>query len=406
MDGQQQPTASQAARRRPRSRLRQQLVRPRRRDATGERLPARDHREPERLSLFGPNPDHPVDGVNGTGQMTVVSPDTTEGTVTVSGHHLHLGQQQHLRQRQPVPEQRDGPLPPNGVVFVENAPTEQTQAWANPLDDPAYNTATNLTSSPTSPQAGEGVTLTATVTSNSNRSTTGQQWPSARPPTTPAATRTAVINSCSAVTLSAPVAVVPATTPAPRHRHLLLHRGQQRDRGVLRRLLRRRQHRSSRATSARPTRSAPSVVLRSRRPGHRGRLLQLLLRQTSSPDAEGDAFVNGMPVRPADHRHGQQRDHRRQHHLRRLQLDDRPERPQCGLQGLSLQPGRHQRLPRADRQELRRNRAASPGLPARAGNPTIAPYCAAKPAATCDPSNGSTASPSTPPSSPSPSRSS
>ena len=52
---------------------------------------------------------------------------------------------------------------------MQNATSAQTQAWANPFDNPIYNSVTNLTSSPGAPSPGNPVTLTATVTSASSR---------------------------------------------------------------------------------------------------------------------------------------------------------------------------------------------------------------------------------------------
>ena len=92
--------------------------------------------------------------VNGNGQMTVVSPDTTEGTKTVNGTTYPWDTNNIATNVNNCPNNGTAPIPPNGVVFVQNATAGQTQAWANPFDDPTYNTVTNLTTSPgPAPQA-------------------------------------------------------------------------------------------------------------------------------------------------------------------------------------------------------------------------------------------------------------
>ncbi len=144
---------------------------------------------------------------DGSGQMTIVSPDTIESSVsgqTWDNNNISSNLNN-------CPNNGTAPLPPNGVVFVENAPASQTQQWANPLDDPINNTVTNLTGSRNPPVAGQSITLTATVTSVSNQINNGATVAFSQ--TTKNPTQTAVIGSCSAQTLSTPVAVTPATTP-------------------------------------------------------------------------------------------------------------------------------------------------------------------------------------------------
>ena len=163
---------------------------------------------------------------NGVGQMTVISPDTPEETVAGLGYQFDENNLSDIATGAPIntnncPNDGTAPLPSNGVVFVENATAAQSQAWANPFDDPLSNTVTNVTSTPSSPAANVSVTLTAKVTSASSQLNTGatvafsqatcrnvngstcQSWNTAQ-----------TINNCSAAALSTPTAVTPATTPA------------------------------------------------------------------------------------------------------------------------------------------------------------------------------------------------
>ncbi len=57
------------------------------------------------------------------------------------------------------PNNGTAPIPPNGVVFVQNAKSTPVTG-ANPFDNYINNSVTNLTASPTSPVAGQPVTLT------------------------------------------------------------------------------------------------------------------------------------------------------------------------------------------------------------------------------------------------------
>lgn len=160
--------------------------------------------------------------LNSAGTMTVTSPDTPTGnSVTVNGSTYPLDSDNtgiNPNNTNDCPTTGGtAPIPPNGVVFVENATTAQTQAWASPFDDPIYNTVTNLTSSPAYPltaKKSQPVTLTATVTSDSNQANTGATVAFSQTTTSFFQTTTSVItspNDCSAVSLSNPVTL--ATTP-------------------------------------------------------------------------------------------------------------------------------------------------------------------------------------------------
>ena len=158
------------------------------------------------------------------GNMTILSPDTPEKTVVVDGVSHQWDTNNLSSNLNNCPNNGTAAIPPNGVVFVQNATPGQTVAWANPFDDPVSNSTTNVTASPSAPSPSQPVTLTATVTSASPHldtgatvsfsETTSQQvcyfwgwWCTTQ-------TSTSVISGCSAQTLSTPVAVSPATTPA------------------------------------------------------------------------------------------------------------------------------------------------------------------------------------------------
>ncbi|MGO9028723.1 MAG: hypothetical protein ACLQOZ_08880 [Acidimicrobiales bacterium] len=157
---------------------------------------------------------------SGNGQMTVSSPDTPEQQVTVGSNTYTWDTNNISTNLNNCPNNGTATLPPNGVVFVQNANTAQTQAWSNPLDDPIYNTVTNLTSSPTPPTAGSSVTLTATVTSDGNQINAGAtaafSQTTCRFGKAPCSggTNTSAISSCQSQPMSTPAAVTPATTPA------------------------------------------------------------------------------------------------------------------------------------------------------------------------------------------------
>ena len=112
-------------------------------------------------------------GAGGAGQMTVVSPDTIESQVSSGGNTYTWDNNNLSSNLNQCPNNGTAPIPSNGVVFVEKATAGETQAFANPFDDPIANTVTNVTSSPASPTANASVTLTATVTSSSSQISNG-----------------------------------------------------------------------------------------------------------------------------------------------------------------------------------------------------------------------------------------
>ena len=159
--------------------------------------------------------------------------------------------------------------------------------------------------------------------------------------------------------------------------------------------------RPPRPTSARPTRSLRSSSYGPDAQVTAGGCNSCYYGETSIAQRRGRRLRQRIVVGPAHHRHGQQHHRRRQHHLRRLPVDDRPERP--GRQLLPLQRHRGPTTRSASsptttsRWTTRCWHRRHPGTTRR-----ILPTCAsAASAPDCDPSDGTVASPSMPPSWPS-----
>ena len=69
----------------------------------------------------GPTQIHLSTDASGNGQMTVVSPDTPEGTKTVNGTTYPWDTNNIASNVNNCPNNGTAPIPPNGVVFVQNA---------------------------------------------------------------------------------------------------------------------------------------------------------------------------------------------------------------------------------------------------------------------------------------------
>ncbi len=118
---------------------------------------------PTQISLGTTTQTSPLGVVTTVGTMNVVSPDTEE----VAG----VDQDNASNNSNDCPTDGSAPLPSNGVVYVQTAngqPTEPIDPGANPFDDYVANSVTNVTASPspTPVTAGKTVLLTATVTSS------------------------------------------------------------------------------------------------------------------------------------------------------------------------------------------------------------------------------------------------
>ncbi len=319
---------------------------------------------------------------DGTGQMTVVSPDTIESTVTSNGTNYTWDNNNIASNLNPCPNNGTAPLPPNGVVFVQNAPSNQTQAWANPFDDPVDNTVTNLASNPSPPRANNAVTLTATVTSDSNQidkgatvafsQTTNSRW---------GGNQTAVIGSCSAVSLSAPVAVTPATSP-PSYKSTATCSTTEASNGTGAFSAAYSGGNSTGSSSANLGQTYTLTPSKSFGPYAQvtaGGCSGCYYGQTSTPDSEGDAFVNGtlsgqLTIGTAND----------------LVVDGNISYNDCkwttGNGGSTFCP--YNLSGTNDSLGLIAEAYAEIGHPVVPGTNSVAPACAGTPAATCDPSNG------------------
>jgi len=105
---------------------------------------------------------------SGKGEMTVSSPDTGVTPATVNGQSITRSNDNVATNNNDCPNNGTAYLPSNGVVYVQNASAAETVTGANPFDDLVHNTVTNLTANPT-PQPNNPVTLTATITSATNQ---------------------------------------------------------------------------------------------------------------------------------------------------------------------------------------------------------------------------------------------
>jgi titin len=335
---------------------------------------------------------------NGNGQMTVVSPDTSEGTQTVNGVQYAWDTNNIPSNVNKCPNNGTAQLPDNGVVFVQNATSAQTQAWANPFDDATYNSATNLTSVPAAPlQANkvQAVTLTATVSSASSHPDAGATVAFSQTTKSFFQTTTSVINSCSAQPLSAPVPVSPPTTP-PTYKSTATCATTESSSstGAFSAIYSGGSNTTSSSANLGQTNTLHSAT--SYGPDAQvtaGGCTNCYFGQTGSPDAEGDAFVNGslsgqLTIGTAND----------------VIIDGNITYADCaatwtlGQSGLSapskgLCPfspsGTNDTLGLIANNYAELNRPVVAASSQGPGGPTIEPSCGATPVATCDPSNGS-----------------
>ncbi len=227
---------------------------------------------------------------NGNGQMTVVSPDTSEGTQTVQGTSYPWDTNNIITNVNNCPANGTAPLPSNGVVFVQNATNSQTQAWANPFDDPTYNSATNVTSNPASPQVNKSVTLTATVTSGSSSLTSGATVAFKQTTKTGSQTTSNTISSCSAQSLTT---VTPATNPPTATATCTFTEASNGTGAFTAVYSGGNNTTSSQGNLGQNNTFSSSVSYGPDAQVTAGGCSNCYYGQTSTPDAEGDAFVNG-----------------------------------------------------------------------------------------------------------------
>ena len=231
---------------------------------------------------------------DGVGQMTVVSPDTVESAVNVNGQVITWDTANIATNYNNCPNNGTAPLPTNGVVFVQNAATTPVTG-ANPFDNYVNNSVTNLTSDVV-PTPNNPVNLTATVTSASSQVPSGTTVAFSETTSTTTwsggtSSSTAVIPSCSAVSnWSAPVqsggtwtsTATCATTESSNGTGAFsaTYSG-----GT--------DAASSQANLGQTNTLTPSLSYGSNSQTSAGGCSNCFYGQSSSPDAEGDAFVKG-----------------------------------------------------------------------------------------------------------------
>jgi hypothetical protein len=227
---------------------------------------------------------------NGVGQMTIVSPDTTESTVTVNGQPVVWDTNNIATNYNNCPNNGTAPIPTNGVVFVQNAKSTPVTG-ANPFDNYVNNSVTNLTASPGAPTPNNPVTLTATVTSASNQISSGATVSFSQTTTSFGFNSTAVIPACSAVSnWSAPVASgsnwkATATCSTTESSNGTGAFSATYSGGTA--------TGSSQANLGQTTTLTPSLSYGPNSQTNAGGCSNCYYGESSAPDAEGDAFVNG-----------------------------------------------------------------------------------------------------------------
>ena len=333
---------------------------------------------------------------NGHGQMTVVSPDTSEGTQTVNNVQYTWDTNNITSNVNNCPNNGTAPLPNNGVVFVQNATPAQTQPWANPFDDATNNSSTNLTSAPAAPLTAnkvQAVTLTAAVTSGSRHLDAGATVVFSQT-TKQGQTTTSVIGSCSAQPLSTPVAVSPPTTP-PTYKSTATCATTEsgNSTGAFSATYSGGTSTTSSSANLGQTNSLiPSISYGPDAQVTAGGCTNCYFGQTGSPDAEGDAFVNGslsgqLTIGTANN----------------VIIDGNVTYADCagtwttGQSGSSAPSegfcpfspgGTNDALGLIANNYAELNRPVIAASTQGSGGPTVEPPCGATPAATCDPSDG------------------
>ena len=237
-------------------------------------------------------------------QMTVVSPDTPEETVNGLGYQFDTNNNANGSgvpiNTNNCPNNGTAPLPANGVIYVETAST--AQKWANPFDDPIDNSVTNvsesnLTKPGTTPTSGQSVKLTATVTSDSSSLDTGGTVSFSQSTENGfGQTSTAPITNCTTQTLSTPpTAVTPATSPPSYYSTATCtFTYGSTNTGAFSATFSGGTDASGSSANLGPNYTlAPSTSYGSDSQVTAGGCNSCYYGETSSPDAEGDAFVNG-----------------------------------------------------------------------------------------------------------------
>jgi len=225
----------------------------------------------------------------GVGQMTVVSPNTVESTVNVNGQAVTWDTANIATNYNNCPNNGTAPIPTNGVVFVQNATTVPV-VGANPFDNYVNNSVTNLTADVV-PTPNNPVTLTATVTSASSQIPSGATVSFSETTSYGSGNSVAVILACSAVSnWSAPIlsgstwsATATCATTDPSN-----------GTGAFSATYSGGTDTSSSQTNLGQTNTlTPTLSYGSNSQTNAGGCSSCYYGQSSSPDAEGDAFVKG-----------------------------------------------------------------------------------------------------------------
>ncbi len=243
----------------------------------------------------GPTTDRPVQ-VGGVGQMTVTSPDTPEGTQTVNGTNYTWDSNNIPSNVNYCPN--DGstaPLPSNGVVFVQNASAGTDPGLGQSLRRPHLQHRHQPSPPPGPPlrptRCGR-CTLKATVTSGSStldqRGHRGLQTDHEVN-----GQHTNTISTCTAAQ-SLTGGGHPGHQPPPTATATCsFTEASQRDRGLHRHLLGRQQHHHVPGQPRTTNTFTSSISYGPDAQVTAGGCNSCYYGQTSSPNAEGDAFVNG-----------------------------------------------------------------------------------------------------------------
>ena len=228
--------------------------------------------------------------VNGVGQMTVVSPDTTESTVTVNGQPVTWDNNNIPTNYNNCPNNGTAPIPADGVLFVQNAKSAPVTG-ANPFDNYINNTVTNLTANPSTPTTNNPVTLTATVTSASNQISSAASVAFSQTTRSGGFNSTSVIPACSAVTnWSAPIAAGSNWTSTATCSTTEASNGT----GAFSAAYSGGTYTgSSQANLGQTNTLTPSLSFGANSQTNAGGCSSCYYGESSAPDAEGDAFVNG-----------------------------------------------------------------------------------------------------------------
>ncbi len=234
--------------------------------------------------------------------MTVTSPDTVVSTVSDNGTPVPWDNNNVPNNYTDCPTNGSGPLPADGVIYVETAsgsagtstqPPQPIIKGANPFDDYLANSVTNVTASPTPTPvtAGKQVTLTATVTSSVPQIGAGATVAFSQTENSGGTSSHAITSCASQANWSAPVAVGSnwqSTVTCPNFPEIST------DTGVFSAVYSGGTYtNTSQGTLGATNTLTPGVSWGADSQTTAGGCASCYYGESSSPDAEGDAFVSG-----------------------------------------------------------------------------------------------------------------